>query len=354
MTLGDPVALLRELVSIPSVSGDEERLAQTVHAWANEHGMRSERAGRNVVVRVGAGDSKRLLLNSHLDTVAPVASWQTDPFSPILDDNRIVGLGANDAKGCVAAMLSAALNIKDVDLSGEVVLALTVEEESGGSGDGLEKLIHELGNPDAAVIGEPTNLGICRAQKGLLILEVTAKGVARHAAHANRIEGENAVVEAARAILALDGWHPGPEHALLGPTSCQTTAIDGGEKRNVVPDECVICLDFRTVPGSSTEQIIREVRERTGAEVSVRSDRMKPLETDEAAEIVLSARRAMPRAPIVASSTMSDAVWTRHLPTIKVGPGQTERSHTAGEFITTEELNQGVAFYERLIKEFLS
>ncbi len=354
MTPGDPVVLLRELVAIPSISGDENRVAQTVHAWAQERGMRSELAGRNVVIRVGASDSKRLLLNSHLDTVAPVASWKTDPFCPVLEDNRIIGLGANDAKGCVASMLSAVARLTDVPLAGEVVLALTVEEESGGTGNGLEKLINELDDLDAAVIGEPTGLSICRAQKGLLILEVTTKGVARHAAHAHRIEGENAVVEAARAILTLDGWRPGPVHALLGPTTCQVTTIHGGEKRNVIPDRCLFCLDLRTVPGASTEEIVKEVRSRTRADIHVRSDRLKPLETDEAAAIVQTAKRARPSASIVASSTMSDAVWTRHLPTIKVGPGQTERSHTAGEFITTEELNEGVAFYEKLIKEFFS
>ncbi len=351
MTNIDPIGLLETLVGIPSVSENEEQVANAVHAWALEHGLRAERAFRNVVIRLGEGNGKRLLLNSHLDTVAPVDSWQTDPFSPVRDGDRIIGLGANDAKGCVTAMLAAAAKLNDSDIPGEVILALTVEEETGGAKNGLMNLLPTLGNLDAVVIGEPTDLAICVAQKGLLILEVETAGVARHAAHAHRIGGANATVEAARAIVALADWKPGPDHSLLGPTTCQITTIEGGTKRNVIPDRCVFCLDIRTVPGVSTEELIDDVRERTGAEVHVRSDRMEPFETDEGAGIVLAARRARPNAEIIASATMSDAVWTRHLPTIKMGPGRTERSHTAGEYITKDELLDGVAFYEQLVKE---
>ncbi|MCP4680130.1 MAG: M20 family metallo-hydrolase [Deltaproteobacteria bacterium] len=352
MTIVDPIGLLETMVGIPSVSGDEERMADTVHTWALEQGLRAARADRNVVIRIGGGNGKRLLLNSHLDTVAPVKSWQTDPFSPVREGDRIIGLGANDAKGCVAAMLSAAVKLNHSEVSGEVILALTVEEESGGTENGLMNLLPTLGDLDAAVIGEPTDLAVCVAQKGLLILEVETAGVARHAAHAHRIDGQNATVEAARAIMALADWKPGPEHHLLGPTTCQITTIQGGTKRNVIPDRCVFCLDIRTVPGVETEELIGDVRERTGAEVRVRSDRMKPFETDDGAQIVLAARRARPDARTIASATMSDAVWTRHLPTIKVGPGKTERSHTAGEYIKGDELLDGVAFYEQLMKEF--
>jgi acetylornithine deacetylase len=347
----DPVALVEELIAVPSQSGDEARLAALVAEWATHHGLPLAQQGRNLVIRIGAGDGRRLLLNSHLDTVAPVAVWHQDPFTPRRDGERIIGLGANDAKGPLAAMLCAVAGCHDTGLPGEVVLALTVDEEVGG-GDGLVWLIDRLGPLDAAVIGEPTGLAICSSQKGLLILEVLTSGDARHAAHAHRLPGRNAIIESARVIASLAEWDPGYQHPLLGPVTCQITTISGGSRRNVVPDRCSFTLDIRTIDGVSTDEIVRRIEELCDAEVRVLSDRMRPVETAEDAEIVRAVCRARPHSRVVGSATMSDAVWTRHLPTVKVGPGATERSHTAGEYITVAELQEGVAFYQRLIKTY--
>jgi acetylornithine deacetylase len=310
-------------------------------------------AGRNVVIQVGRDQGPRLLLNSHLDTVAPVAAWPHDAFVPVESDGRISGLGANDAKGCVAAMLGAVAGVDGPALGGQIVLALTVDEEIGGGGEGLERLVDHLGPLDAAVIGEPTNLDICCAQKGLLILELETHGTARHAAHAHRLPGANAITEAARAITALDGFSPGDEHPLLGRATCHVTTVEGGTRRNVIPDHCVFCVDIRTIDDEATGAIVAEIEALTGAEVRIRSDRLKSLSTDPDSPVALAARRARPEARVIGSATLSDAVWTRHLPTVKVGPGRTERSHTAGEFITRDELAGGVAFYRRLIGEYL-
>jgi acetylornithine deacetylase len=350
----DPTDVLKQLVATPSLSGEEAELAKLVLDLATSWNLSAEPAGRNVVIRVGADAGPRLLLNSHLDTVAPVAGWPHDPFTPLEDDGRISGLGANDAKGCVTAMLCAAAGFVDRLPSGQVVLALTVDEEIGGGGDGLEKLIDRLGRLDAAVIGEPTNLDICCAQKGLLILELETTGMARHAAHAHRLPGPNAIQEAARAIAALDGWSPGPDHPLLGPVTCHVTTIEGGTRRNVIPDRCVFCLDIRTVDDDAIGDIVDGVRSITGAEVRVRSDRLRSFNTDPDSVISHAARRARPESKIIGSATLSDAVWTRHLPTVKIGPGQTERSHTAGEWVTRSELEAGVVFYARLIEEYFA
>jgi acetylornithine deacetylase len=349
----DPAALVRELIAVPSQSGDEARLTALVAERAGQLGLPVEQVGRNLVIRVGAAGGRRLLLNSHIDTVAPVDGWRQDPFTPRLDGERIIGLGANDAKGPVAAMLCAVAGCSSGDLPGQVVLALTVDEEVGG-GDGLVWLIDRLGPLDAAVIGEPTGLDICRSQKGLLILEVITSGDARHAAHAHRIPGRNAIVEAACAIERLAAWQPEHDHPLLGPVTCQITTIAGGSRRNVVPDRCSFTLDIRTVEGVGTRDLVRRVSEISGAEVQVFSDRMAPVETSEDAGVVRAACRARPASRVVGSATMSDAVWTRHLPTVKVGPGATERSHTAGEYITVAELHEGVAFYQRLIHEYFA
>jgi acetylornithine deacetylase len=350
----DAVELLKELVATPSLSGDEAALAELLVKRARGWGLSPAMMGRNVVIRVGSEDGPRLLLNSHLDTVAPVAGWPHDPFTPGEEGERISGLGANDAKGCVTAMLVAVAQLAGRESPGQVVLALTVDEEIGGGGDGLETLVAELGRLDAAVIGEPSNLDICCAQKGLLILEVETTGVARHAAHAHRLPGANAITEAARAIAELDGWAPGPEHPLLGPVTCHITTIEGGTRRNVIPDRCVFCLDIRTVDDDSTQRIVDEVTAKTGAEVRIRSDRLRSFSTDPDSPIARAAQRARPEASVIGSATLSDAVWTRHLPTVKVGPGQTERSHTAGEYVTRSELAEGVVFYVRLIEEYFA
>lgn len=354
MNTRETVQLLKKLIRTPSLSGTEDQIGRMLFDWCSTSGLEAETYGKNLVIRIGQKGGNRLLLNSHLDTVAPVPSWKTDPFEPIMEGAKIYGLGANDAKGCVASMLSAAVNLKSEEIGGEVILALTAEEETGNSMEGLEGLIDKLGELDASVIGEPTDLAVCHAQKGLLVLEVETLGVARHAAHAHRIGGKNAAIEAARAILALEGWHPGESHEVLGLVTCQVTTLHGGTRRNVIPDRCVFVLDVRTTPMLTPEEIVHEISKKTNANVRVLDDRMKPLQTDISAKIVVAAKEARPGTPVVASSTMSDAVWTRHLPTIKVGPGKTERSHTAGEFITRDELHSGVAFYEKLIRNYFA
>jgi acetylornithine deacetylase len=346
--------LLEQLVSIPSISGQEQQLTDHIRTIATQRGLRAERHGRNLVITAGQPRGKRLLFNSHLDTVAPVASWKTDPFTPLKTDLGIIGLGANDAKGCIASMLCAVQRSAHTNLPGEVVLAFTVDEEIEEVNEGLEILIGDLGQLDAAVIGEPTDLSICRAQKGRIVLEVETSGRARHAAHAHKIEGKNAVVEAAKAIAAIQGWKPNEDHPLLGSPTCEVTTVTGGEKQNVIPDRCLFCLDIRTTNDTPASHFVPTIEAITGGIVHIVSDRLKPFETDENADIVKAAKTARPEAAVVASSTMSDAVWTRHLPTVKIGPGKTERSHTAGEYITLDELNQGVAFYEKLIHAYFA
>jgi len=347
------VELVKALVATPSLSGKEVAAAKVVAGWAEERKLNVKRVGANVVITVPAGKGPRVLLNSHLDTVAPVAGWERDPYAPQVAGEKIVGLGANDAKGCVSAMLCAVADVAQSKmLKGEVVLALTVQEETGGKG--LEAIVGQLGHFDAAVIGEPTGLNICVAQKGLVLLEMVTTGTARHAAHAWRLPGKNAVTEAARAITKLEGWQPGAAHPLLGPVTCEVTRIDGGTRSNVIPDRCVVTLDVRTIPGLTPESVATQVEERTGAKVSVKSGRLQPMETDASSAIVTHAKRVLPGSPLIGSATLSDAVWTRHIPTIKIGPGETERSHTAGEYVTTTELNAGVEFYANLLTSYLA
>lgn len=355
--------LLVRLVETPSLSGQEDAAVELVLQFAHARGMDVTKVGRNAVITVGppsprlrrkgAPGGRRLLLNSHLDTVPPAAGWETDPWTVKQDGDRLIGLGANDAKGSVASMLTAAAQLHDEGWrDGQIVLALTVQEETGG--EGLERIVDGLGPLDAAVIGEPTSLQVCRAQKGLVILKVTTRGDARHAAHAHLLPGDDAIRLAARAIERLPAIPPFPEHELLGPTTCQVTKVRGGERHNVIADRCEFVLDVRTVPAASTEQLVAWVEKETGGEVRIHSDRLKFFETKAGEPIVDAALRATGNTQSIGSATLSDAVWTRHLPTVKVGPGDTCRSHTAGEYVTRSELLAGCAAYEALIREFFA
>ena len=190
------VQLLELLVSTPSVSGDEGRIATSLSGILSGGGFKIQREGNSIWFTVGQGVRPNLLLLSHLDTVPPCAGWNSDPFKAYIKDGKIVGLGANDAKASVAAMILTAREIQHRHYEGSITFAFVADEERGG--DGIRAIKPQLGHIDAAVVGEPTGLQVCTAQRGLLILRCTAHGRASHAAHAHL--GENAIHKAARDI----------------------------------------------------------------------------------------------------------------------------------------------------------
>lgn len=307
------------------------------------------RAGRNLHCFLGEGE-KLLLLNSHTDTVPVGEGWTKPPLEAVLEDGKIYGRGANDAKGCVAAMLSGAYAAYKKDApKGRVCLAFTCEEET--SGQGLEVLLKDLPRPDAAVVGEPTGLQPAVAQKGLLLLTVTAKGRSAHAAHGG---GVNAVEKAAKDVLALTGLSFEREHAALGRPTVAVTQIRGGERHNVIPDLCTLTLDIRTTPSYAASELVELVRSRVGGEVSVRSERLTAVDTDPSHPIVRACLKANPGSKPYGSPTVSDWVFLKGVPTVKVGPGDSRRSHTPDEYVEVAEVEKGAAFYEALIRSYLS
>jgi hypothetical protein len=222
---------LSEFVAIPSVSGDEGRLADRIVGICGDAGVSAARRGRNVVAQRGDG-GPRLLLNSHLDTVPPVEGWSADPWSPRLSDGRLVGLGANDAKASVAAMLEAFLTAP-LHGSGSLVFAATCDEETGG--EGMETLAAGLAFDDA-IVGEPNGFTVAVSQKGLVKLRLTARGRAGHAARPHL--ADNAIVRAAKDVLAVEGLEFPVEDPHLGKPTAAVTLVSGGVKSNVVPDRC--------------------------------------------------------------------------------------------------------------------
>jgi acetylornithine deacetylase len=351
----DHAPLLRfheQLVATPSPSHEEGAIADLVEGWLQDRGATVDRVGDNVIARAGSGP--RIILCSHLDTVPATEAWTRDPWSADRDGDRIYGLGSNDAKASVAAMTFAFLDVLENGGPCEVALLLVPEEETGGKGAEVSwPHLREHGFSEASVIvGEPTDLDIATSQKGLLILELTATGDGCHAANAAAAGARNAVRALAQDVVALGDVDLGLPHSQLGSTTLEPTVTSAGQRRNMIPDRATTWLDVRTVPGVAHADIIAAVRAQVEGDVRVHSDRLQPCECPDDAAIIAAAKLARPDARAYGSRTMSDMVWFSEVPAIKCGPGCTERSHTANEFVLETEIVDGYAFYAGAIRHF--
>ena len=349
------VGLHRAIVGIASVSGEEGALADHLAAWLSERGLAVERIGGSLYAECGSADADAplVLFDTHLDTVPPASGWTRPPFAPTLEGDRVYGLGANDAKASVAAMCCAVAAQARASLPFRLGLALVEGEETKSIG--TERVLAHLAAsgraPAMAVLGEPTCLDIAVAQKGLMVLELVASGDACHAAHAAALGARNAARRLARDIVALDLVDLGAPHAELGPTTIEPTVVRAGEARNAVPAIATAVLDVRSTPSLLHSEIVARLRAVLTSEVRVVSDRLRPRSTPLDTPLVVAARRARPAARCFASPTLSDMALMPEIPAIKVGPGDTKRSHTADEYVLMSELVDGEAFYRSLIAE---
>jgi acetylornithine deacetylase len=339
--------LLEFLVSTPSVSGDEATIASNLSGILSGEGFRIQREGNSLWFTLGKRERPHLLLLSHLDTVPPCAGWNSDPFKAHIEDGKLIGLGANDAKGSVAAMVITARENQNKDFEGSITFAFVANEERGG--EGIRTIKPKLGHVDAAVVGEPTGLQVCTAQRGLLILHCTANGKASHAAHADL--GENAIHKAARdisrlAVIELDA------HEDLGATRAEVTQITGGLARNQVPDRCEFFVDLRTTPNLDHATVADEIGAMLESEVAIHSHRYEPVATNASEIVVRAALEAADASAGIGSVTTSDWAFLKGIPTVKVGPGDTKRSHRPNEYLLLSELEEGVAFYSRFIHTY--
>jgi acetylornithine deacetylase len=339
------VDLLSEFVSIPSVSKDEARLADRIAEICLDAGVAAERRGRNVVASRGEG-SPRLLLNSHLDTVPPVEGWTADPWTPRIDGERLIGLGASDAKASVASMLEAFLTAP-LPASGTILLAATCDEETGG--EGMEKLVGEL-SFDAAIVGEPNDFAVAVSQKGLVKLLVAARGRAGHAARPHL--ADNAITRCAKDALAIGALGFDAEDPFLGRPTAAVTMIRGGVKSNVVPDRCELTVDARTIPAFDNDAMIAAIRGAVSSEVEVLSSRLKPVAGDPASRIARAALAAVPGKSATGFPSVSDLAHLRGRPAIVFGPGTPAESHRADESISLEALQAAPEVYRRTIAAY--
>lgn len=358
MTDVGPARLLRELVAIASPSGDEGAAADFAAARLAAAGLEVERLGHTVLARLVRGRGPRVLLNSHLDTVPVGQGWSVPPLGNDWKDGRLYGRGANDAKVSVAAMIAALedLAAKPGDLAGELVLALTACEETTNTGMGDVVAHLGLETIHAAVTGEPTGLSVVRAQSGLVVLRAEWTGRSCHAAHVARVEHDNAMLRAAAEIQACAPYMTlEPEHELLGASTIAPTVLNAGTRHNVVPDRAEALFDCRLAPPHDGEAARAAVAARLpSATVTIKSERLKPIETAADHPFVLEACRAAGVERAVGSSTLSDMALLRDVPVVKCGPGQTARSHTPDEYVLLSELEAGHAFYRTLAPRALA
>jgi acetylornithine deacetylase len=347
----DVIALLRALVAIPSVSGDEAACRDALAAWLVDHGIVPEIHGRNLLATVEgeAGPGKGLLLCSHYDVVPVGAGWTRDPWEPSLEDGRVYGRGSNDAKSSVAAMAVAAASLDRSTLAGRLVLAFVCDEETGG--EGIEACVDALPDVDACVVGEPTGLDVCRGQRGLLRAHVVARG---RACHASRPwEGSNALTAAARDMLAIEALDLGEADELLGPATLVPTMVEGGTRPNVMPGECTVQLDGRSTAACDNDALEAALRGAVQGEVVVTSRRFQPVVTAADAPLVRQARAASPTGVVRAFGGVSDLFHLRHVPGVIVGPGTSAASHAPDEWVATEQVEAATNVYGQLARSWL-
>lgn len=342
------INLLKQLIEIPSVSNKEEEISRYVKGFFEENGISAKRYKNNVYCHVGEGEPK-LLLNSHLDTVPPCSDYTNNPYASEEKGGRIYGLGSNDAKGSVAAMMSAMVSLSKLeDLNGKIYFGASVEEEVGNKG--IEMLTEKIPRVEGAVVGEPTSLNICTGMRGLLILKFTAKGKSGHASRPE--EGDNAIYKAISDIDKIKNIKFEKEHDLLGYPSVAVTVVDGGIKHNMIPDKCRFTADIRTTPLYESSEIISKIKKQISSDIKVYSDRLNYKETNTDEKIVNVALQVNPDGKIKRFGGICDLVFIDE-PGIIMGPGTSEESHSPDESIGIDQVRKAVDLYYKLGKEFV-
>ncbi|MGI9041064.1 MAG: M20/M25/M40 family metallo-hydrolase [Gemmatimonadales bacterium] len=347
--------LLEQLVAIPSISGQEEPLARfiehTVRPWGLDV-VRDEAAVRIELSGSRAGPTVALV--SHLDVVPPGSGWARDPFIPVVEGGRLYGRGSGDAKASVAAMLCAARDLHDARgiAAGRLLVILGCGEETSNTTMG--RAVETAGEINAAVIGEPTNLHIATAQRGLMMVDLLAQGDQRHAGYATDGEFTNAALVLARDLLALDGLLAERSHPVLGRATVTPTMLEAGVSRNVTPPVAKAVLDVRSTPDWTHEEIAQLLQGSLASRVVVTSRRLVPCETPANSRLLAAATRIRPEAVRFGSPTCSDWVFLRHCDAIKCGPGTSRRSHTPDEYVDLPEVTAARRFYADLVREYLS
>jgi acetylornithine deacetylase len=340
----DAIDLLKRLIACPSVSREESDLADFLEICLKEKKVLPQRKGNNIWALSPDWDDKKpvILLNSHIDTVKPVPGWTRDPFSPMEEDGKLFGLGSNDAGASLVSLLQTFLILSRKDRENNFIFLASAEEEISGK-NGIESVLPELPPIDLGVVGEPTGMQPAIAEKGLMVLDGTVYGKSGHAA---RDEGENAIYKAIPVIEWFRNKQFPEVSPFLGPVKMSVTMVQAGTQHNVVPGECKFTVDVRTNEYYRNETLFEEISAACGAEVHVRSFRLNASHIS--TEHPLVKRAILLGMNPFGSPTLSDqALMT--FPSLKIGPGQSSRSHTADEFVNLSEIREAIDVYLRLL-----
>ena len=342
----DAIHLLRRLIATPSFSKEEDRSADLIQDFLVKKGVQTQRKGNNVWARNLHWQANKpvLLLNSHHDTVKPVQGWQRDPFDPLEADGRLYGLGSNDAGGSLVSLCAVFLHFYTAgDLDFNLIFAATAEEEISGQ-NGIAALLPELGPIWAGIVGEPTRMQMAVAEKGLMVVDAEAKGIAGHAA---REEGVNAIYAALEDIRKLRDFRFEKVSETLGPVKMTVTQIQAGSQHNVVPDSCRFVIDIRTTDRYTNQEVFGILEKEVQSRLTARSFRLNSSGIPADHPIVRSGSALGLTA--FGSPTLSDQALMP-FPTLKIGCGDSARSHTADEYIYLAEIGEGIRTYIRLLE----
>ena len=343
------VALLRQMIQTPSFSKEEAGTAGLLAEFLQERGVEVHRKKNNVWAfnRHYNPAKPTILLNSHHDTVKPNGAYTRDPFAATVEGDRLYGLGSNDAGASGVSLLAAFLHFYDrKDLKYNLCVAITAEEENSGH-DGLECVIPELGPLEFAIVGEPTLMQLAIAERGLMVIDGTAHGNAGHAA---REEGDNAIYKAMQDIEWFRTYRFPKVSDLFGAVKMSVTIISAGTQHNVVPAECRFTVDIRVTDRYTNEEVLEIIKEHVSCEVKARSTRLRPSSIRPDHPIV-QAGLALGRTTYGSPTTSDQALLD--IPSLKLGVGDSARSHSADEFVHLSEIREGIELYIKMLSAIL-
>ncbi|HVS94150.1 MAG TPA: M20 family metallo-hydrolase [Mucilaginibacter sp.] len=345
----EAVALLQQLISIPSFSREEGKTADLLEQFLKNKGIDTQRKMNNIWTWNKYFDPAKptILLNSHHDTVKPNSGYTRDPFDAKIEDGKLYGLGSNDAGGCLVSLIQVFLHFYErKDLKYNFCLATTAEEEISGV-NGLESIIPDLGKLDFGIVGEPTLMQLAIAEKGLMVLDCVAHGKSGHAA---REEGVNAIYKAMDDIEWFRTYRFPRESEVFGPVKMSVTIINAGSQHNVVPATCTFTVDVRVTDAYRNEEVLEIIRQHVGSQVTPRSIRLKPSKIEKDHPIV-QAGIALGRTTYGSPTTSDQSLLD--IQSVKIGPGDSARSHTADEFIYLDEIREGINIYIQMLEKIV-
>lgn len=339
----DTIDLLKNMIRIPSFSRDEGVVADFLERWMLTEGFAARRLGNNLWMESGPADGRpTILLNAHIDTVKPASGYTRDPFTPEIEDGCLYGLGSNDDGGSLIALLETYSRLIQKEQPYRLIFSATAEEEVSGKG-GLDLILPELGRIDFGVMGEPTGMRMAVAERGLMVLDCTAYGKSGHAA---RNEGVNAIYKAIEDIQWFKSHSFDRVSDFLGAVKMSVTQINAGTQHNVVPDKCTFVVDVRPNGMYTNPELLEMIKSSVSCEVKERSTRIgsSHLPMDHPAVV---RGLSLGLEPFGSPTTSNQALC--HFPTLKIGPGDSARSHTADEYIRLDEIADGIETYVALL-----